>query len=166
MANLLKQFFKKLKTDLIPIDVMEFLLIEMGKLVLACVSCNFLFEKSIFAFLKENESPNMDTLRDELNNLDPLRRDTLRFVLRHLYLWIFSMTDIESIIAVIHSFDDSVAAHKHVNFVTVHKLAIAWSPFLFRSHYAFERSTNGSIQLLTFLIENYKLLLTEWVTAD
>lgn len=31
VAHLLKYFFKKLKTDLVPIDVMEYLLIEMGK---------------------------------------------------------------------------------------------------------------------------------------
>lgn len=38
VANLLRHFFKKLKTDLVPIDVMEYLLIKMGKFLLKTFS--------------------------------------------------------------------------------------------------------------------------------
>lgn len=87
VANLLTQFFKKLKTDLIPIDVMEYLLMEMGKSHSRFVSTILHIHSAAFSSSnKENESPNLDVLREELFMLDPMRRDTLRFLLRHLFL--------------------------------------------------------------------------------
>lgn len=88
VANLLKQFFKKLRTDLIPIDVMEFLIVEIGEILLALtvVQCFLFSSQNVFSFTKGRESPSMEILREELSMLDPMRRDTLRFLLRHLYL--------------------------------------------------------------------------------
>lgn len=89
MAKLLKQFFRKLKTDLIPVDVLEFLLFEIGTFLVQSIfhKIHFgVFLQHSFIDVKENETPNIEALHEELSMLDPLRRDTLKFLLRHLYL--------------------------------------------------------------------------------
>lgn len=61
---------------------------------------------------------------------------------------------------IIHSID-SVAAHKQFNFMTVHKLALVWCPYIFRSYHAIDRSIPVAVDLLKLLIENYKVLLSD-----
>lgn len=63
-------------------------------------------------------------------------------------------------IIIIHSID-SVAAHKQFNFMTVHKLALVWCPYIFRPYYAIDRNTHVAVDLLKLLIENYKVLLSD-----
>lgn len=70
-----------MKSDLLPIDVLEFMLAEMGK-----EYHKMRLQDVQHSTFLENDQPHMELLKSELNLLDPMRRDTLRFLLRHLYL--------------------------------------------------------------------------------
>lgn len=86
VTGALKQFFRELKTELIPENIVKNLPNDLGKMLPIDLSDSmlvFLDENETFLVFAENEA-SLVSIRNAISTIDYLSRETLKYLLQHL----------------------------------------------------------------------------------
>lgn len=86
VTGALKQFFRELKTELIPENIVKNLPNDLGKMLPIDLSDSmlvFLDKNETFLVFAENEA-SLVSIRNAISTIDYLSRETLKYLLQHL----------------------------------------------------------------------------------